>query len=358
MGYIGENPTFSFRAGGCEVRPGATLGAAGAANFGRVLAGQFRRISVGCAGFSNTHLLYALCSGIAEGGQDVYVCENTDMPSFRFALKPLGADCGIYVASNVKMAVFRGNGFTMGAAEMTALMNGKPAHAAKKCGKMSTISSFRDIYVNNLADSLKDSFKPVQAGVSCGDQAVRSLWGEFFTGGDDLVFQVSDSGSRVNAYSALHGFISHERLIMAYSRLLSLSGEVMYLPEGLHYAADELAPGQKAPRFDIFGDIPEEAVRQRALADPLFMCVQLTADMQRFNAILRDLPQAATIRREVVVGSAGKVPCGEEFRTQTGRIRLTRSGRDRITLAAQSFSAETASELCAEWTEKIRRMFP
>ncbi|MBQ9898669.1 MAG: hypothetical protein IJM44_04335 [Ruminococcus sp.] len=358
MGYIGENTIFSFRGGAVEVRPGTTLGAAGAAQFGRILAGQFRRISVGCAGFSHTHLLYALCSGIAESGRDVYVCENTDMPSFRFALKPLGADCGIYVVSGVKMALFRGNGFPMGTDEMSSLMNSKPAPPAKKCGKMSPVSSFRDIYVNNLVDSLNGGFKPVQAGVSCGDRAVRSLWGEFFTGGDDLVFQVSDGGCRVNAYSSLHGFISHERLIMAYSRLLALSGETLLLPEGLHYAADELVPGQKAPRFDIFGDIPEEAVRQRALADPLFMCVQLTADMHRSNSILRDLPQAATVRREVVVGSAGKVPCGEEFRTQTGRIRLTRSGRDRITLAAQSFSSETASELCAEWTEKIRRMFP
>lgn len=352
MGYIGENRQFSFRDGCCETLPGAVLGTAGASELGRVCAGQFRRFCVGCAGFSHTRLLYAVCCGIAEAGRDVFVCENTDMPSFRFGLGLLGADCGIYVSGGVRLSFFEGNGFPAGRERMSAIMNGDPAQICERSGKIAAATSFREIYVNNVADRAGAGSEPVKAGVSCGSRSVRALWSEFFSGGEDIVFQVSDDGSRVNAYSVMHGFISHERLIMAYSRLLQTRGETVYLPDDMHYAAD----GGQCVRFDMNGEIPRGAVEQRFLIDPLFMCVELTSDMKRFDAVLRSLPAAATVRREVTVGDFSKLTLGEDIPAQGGRVRISRSGKNRVTLAAQAFSSETAAELCAEWTEKIRRM--
>ena len=57
MGYIGENSYFSFRDGACEPLPERGLASGDMAWLGKVLAGQFRRFSVGCDGFSHTHLL-------------------------------------------------------------------------------------------------------------------------------------------------------------------------------------------------------------------------------------------------------------------------------------------------------------
>lgn len=359
MSYIGENEYMSFRDGCCEVLPRSEFGAAGAARFGKILAGLYKRFSIACNGFEHNHILYALSSGLAECGRDVYVCENTDMPSFRFGYPMLSADCGIYVSGDLKLSVFGKNGFPVSDKELSMIMNGSPAAAHDKKGRIYSATSFRAVYVSNVADSAENRELPIPAGISCGDRAVRLLWQEFFTGEDDeLVFQVSDDGSRVNAYSTQAGFISYEKLILAYTAMLSEKGQAVYLPDSFHYAAELMEKGgsPRVIRFPSDEEAPAEAVKQRFLADPLYMCVHLAKNRDSFIRRVKSLPQLACAKREVTVSNAGNIPVGKAFADRYGRVLLHRSGKNSVTLLSQADTMEAAAELCSLWTEKVRRI--
>ncbi|MDE6834800.1 MAG: hypothetical protein K2J39_11230, partial [Ruminococcus sp.] len=291
---------------------------------------------------------------------DVYVCENTDLPSFRFGLSMLSADCGIFISGNerLKMSFFGADGFPVSSSVLTKIMNATPADSTGKCGKIMSCTSFREIYINNIADTFSDTGCSIQAGISCGNRSVRSLWLEFFSGEDDsLVFQISDDGQKVNAYSTDAGFISHEKLILSYAVKLSATGQAIYLPENFHYSADILTENSplEIKRFSTEKPVPPEVIQQRFLTDPLYMCVHLACNKPEFICSVKSLPALASVRREMFIENPENIPYGKTINETDGRIIISRSGKNRITLLAQSHSAETASELCSDWCEKLRR---
>ncbi len=361
MGYCGENKFFSFRDGYCETLPETMLTSAAASEFGRILSQFFLRFSVGCDGFGYNHILYALCCGISEGGKDAYVCENTDLPSFLFGFPLISSDCGIYVSDtggSVKISVFNGKRFPISNTLLTQILNSEPPEPAKKSGKLISSGSFREIYINNIADSLDNTVSAISAGVSCGNRSTRSLWLEFFSGSDDnLVFQISDDGRKVNAYSSEFGFISYDKLVLAFAYLLANSGEAIFLPEDFHYGADSITADSNIEiiRFNPEENIPYKAAYQRFLWDPLYMCTHLASDLNMFLKIIRDIPSIVSVRREVTALFPEKIPEKRCIIEKDGRILISRSGKNRAFLTVQSLKAEIASEICGRWTDKIQK---
>ncbi len=353
MSYIGENEHFSFRDGSCEVLPNVSVSSAEAAELGRTLSRFFSRFSVGCTGFERLPVMYALCSGISECGRDVYVCENTDMPSFRFGLTLLSAECGIFISESggLKFTFFDRSGFVLSDKILEEIMRSSPAQASEHTG--------RSIYINNIADSLGKERSLTPVGISCGSAAVRSLWLEFFSGEDDeLVFQISDDGQRVNAYSTELGFISFEKLTLAYCLTLIKEGKKVWLPENFHYAADSI--DDKAEkyirRFSRTDLIADEGGESRFLRDPLYMCTHLAKSRGNLLSAVRNIPSIASAKREITVADIKRLTESRTVSDEKGRVVISRSGKSRVTLVAQSLSAETAAELCAFWTERIRKI--
>lgn len=70
MSYLGENDLLSFRDNFCEVLPNKNFTSANAADFGISLPAKFGSIAVGCADEKIRHILFALCSGIADSGRE------------------------------------------------------------------------------------------------------------------------------------------------------------------------------------------------------------------------------------------------------------------------------------------------
>lgn len=354
MAYLGENKFFSFRDGFCEAASEASVTSKEAAELGRILTRYFSRFCVGCDGFGQLHILYALCSGISECGKDVYVCENTDMPSFRFGSPLLSADCGVYIGGggSLKLSFFDSRGFAVPEKSLIDILRAEPPVPADRTGRINVSTTFRSIYVNNIRDNFRLEQK-LPAGVSCGSRSVRSLWNEFFVGEDDeLVFQVSDDGQRVNAYSASVGFVSAENLSLAYSMKKSAQGETVFLPDTFHYAAEN----DNICRFSAESGVPSTDGHSRFLKDPLFMCVDLASDKEGFIRILREMPRFASAKREIVFASPELFELPKKISSEKGRVIISRSGRSRLSLLAQSLSSETAAELCSQWCEKLRKL--
>lgn len=361
MSYIGENEHFSFRDSSCEILPNAAVSSAEAAELGRTLSRFFSRFSVGCMGFERLPVMYALCSGISECGRDVYACENTDMPSFRFGLTLLSAECGIFISESggLKFTFFNKSGFGLPDKILEEIMKASPAPASEHTGRINSVTSFRSIYINNVADSLGRERSLTPAGISCGNAAVRSLWLEFFSGDDnELVFQISDDGQRVNAYSTELGFISFEKLTLAYCLTLIKDGKNVWLPEDFHYAADNIdnAAEKHIMRFNRADLITDEGGESRFLRDPLYMCTHLAKSKESLLTAVRNIPSIASAKREITVADIKRLTESRTVSDEKGRVVISRSGKSRVTLVAQSLSAETASELCAFWTERIRKI--
>lgn len=359
MGYIGENKDFRFHGGICEALRGGAVSSLEMAELGRTLTRYFSRFSAACEGFERLHLLYALCSGISECGGEVYICENSELPSFRFSTPLLSAECSLFIScgAGVKLYFFDERGFAMPEMTLDRIMRSKSPAPAEKAGKISVTTSFRNIYVNNLRDKLGVTEK-IHAGISCGNRNVRSLWEEFFTGESNrLVFQISDDGQRVNAYSVGNGFISGEKLALAYCISKTRSGERILLPDVFHYAAEMAAgaSGDLIQRFDSSERVPDTNAHSRFLRDPLFMVLELVHDTESFYSLLRELPALASAKRELVVDNSNISSSGKSFMTGKGRVIITPSGKNRLSLVSQAMSSETAAELCSFWSEKVRK---
>lgn len=351
MSYIGENKYFSFRDNYCEaIMPVSSVEAS---ELGRTVARLFTRFSVGTNCFNRLPILYALCSGISECGKDVYVCENTDMPSFRFGYPLLSADCGIFINgdSELKLSFFGNIGLPLNEHILKEIAYSEPSAPSERSGRIHSITSFNSIYINNIADSLGNR-KIIDAGISCGNKAVRSLWLEFFSGeSDKLVFQIADDGQRVNAYSAEIGFISYEKLMLAYCLNQTEKGCTVWLPDTFHYGADFLNT-DRIKRFSTETGLPKNAENTRFLRDSLYMCTHIAENL--IETVQR-LPKIASAKREITLSGMEYIPKNHTIDDKKGRIIITQSGKNRISLLAQTLSAETASELCAVWTEKIKQ---
>ncbi|MDO4864144.1 MAG: hypothetical protein Q4A05_08245 [Ruminococcus sp.] len=360
MAYIGENSHFSFRSGLCEALPRASVSSAEVAALGHTLTRFFGRFCVGSEDFGRLSTLYALCSGISECGGEVCICESTDMPSFRFGCPLLSADCGVFVSggSSLKIAFFDKRGFELPQTLLAEIMRAEPPVPAERSGRISSMTSFGSIYVNNLRDSFGGLREPIPAGISCGNRAVRTLWRQFFTGEDDeLVLQISDNGQRVNAYSAKYGFISADKLTLAYCVKAASEGESVLLPDDFHYAAELSGrfPDGAILRFPAENGVPDEGGQSRFLRDPLYMCIDLLRDREAFFTLMSELPQISGARREIVFTDAESYSKPKRLQTSKGRVIITRSGRNMLSVLAQTLSAETSAELCAEWCEKLRK---
>ncbi|MBQ8960290.1 MAG: hypothetical protein IJ071_03615 [Ruminococcus sp.] len=352
MTDLNENRIFSFSDGCWEALSGA--GSREAAQIGRRLAGSFRRIHMGCDQFSQLHLLYALCSGASERGSEVWLCENTDLPSLRFGGRITGADCTVFVHGNgLRLLIFGRDGFPLPSENLREIASSQADRPSKEPGAIRSVTSFKNIYVSNIADNAGGRRASLSAGISCGSRSVRSLWLEFFTGSDDeLVFQISEEGMRVNAYSSRIGFISGEKLTIAYACQVAARGETVWLPEEIHFAADSLKGDIRRFPED---SVPPAAAAQRFLTDPLFMCVELASDRERLLRTVSELPGMATVRREVALQPGASLSGRTELSAENGRIIAQPSGRGRILVIAQSASMEAASELCADWCQRLRR---
>lgn len=360
MGYIGENIKFSFRDGFCEPLAETVVTSSDIADFGRALAGLFSRISLGCENEDSLHMLYAMSSGIAECGKDVFLCKNTDLPSFRHGLPITASECGVYFSGNLqKFSFFDENGFPLNDTQLENIMNAGSLPKAIKCGKITLFDSLKQIYINNITDSVNVNELPIKAGISCGSKIIRSLWLNFFTGEDDsLIFQISDDGQKVNAYSTELGFISHEKLVLAYALMNIKSGGILWLPNDFHYAAKDIRSESNiiVKEYNPQSSIPDEAILQRFMKDPLFMCVALAKERNILYKTLKNLPRFASAKREIVLNLCPQKTFAKTVYDPRGRVNITKSGKSRVTLIAQAYDSETAAELCSTWQEKLQKL--
>ncbi len=361
MSYIGDFDNFSFRDNFCEFTGGDNASSAFAL-MGRKASGIFQSIAVACSDTDSEYLLMAFSAGASEGGANIFVCSSTSLPALKYAASVTGYECAAFITGGKtpKISFFYANGFPVPDLKMTAVMNCTPDTERCLAGKIASASGFSDIYTEflrkncNIAEPL-----PLKAGVSCGNRYIRRLWLQFFNDCDDtLIFQISDDGQKVNAYCTELGFVSYDRLVLAYAVKLWRKGQTVWLPECFHFSAEETArkEGYLLKKYNPCEEIPKQASSQRFLTDPLFLCLSLAPTKDSFINALRDIPAFTSAKRELPASLGENAPYNKSIVEKGGRVIISQSGNNRISLTAQAYDTETASELCALWTEKVRKL--
>ncbi|MBQ8123358.1 MAG: NUDIX domain-containing protein [Ruminococcus sp.] len=155
-------------------------------------------------------------------------------------------------------------------------------------------------------------------------------------------YDTSSAGHITAGDEPLHGAL----------RELSEELGIFAVPEDLHFAADSVKGDIR--RFSP-EQIPPAAAAQRFLTDPIFMCVELASNKERLLRTVSELPGMATVSREVALQPGASLSGKTRFSAENGRVIAAPSGTGRIRVVAQSHSMEAASELCADWCQRLRR---
>jgi len=351
MSYYGEKGNFSFRDNFCE--ESENIGIGELADFGKLLGSIFRRIAVGTDKTSKMPELYALAGGMADGGSDIFLINDT-MPVFRYGIKSAECDCGVYLCGSEKlrMIFFDSFGINMSESVMQKIYNANPDNKNTGNGKISVLNHMSELYINSLKDIVSDEFSG-NAVISCANRKISDIWRIFFSSETgDVIFQVSEDGSRVNCYSTDFGFIAYERLILAYAVTLWEKGETVILPDGFHYAGEELAKDMNARYEYQKMSNHADVYRQRFTFDSLFLCIELLNSGKSISDMMRKLPKFYTAKREIVTDFFMRSP-ERTISTSEGKIKLSKSGKNRLTLTVQSMNMETSAELCGKWERLI-----
>lgn len=349
MSYYGEKGKFSFRDNFCEETDTLEIGEL--AELGKFLGNLFGRVAVG------TDLripeLYVIAGGIAKSGSDVFIV-NDVMQVFRYGIKLAECECGIYLCGKEKLRLifFDGFGINMPENTMRKIYSHKSAENFRKSGKITYLNHISEFYINSVKDTITENFSG-NAVVSCGNRKISDIWRNFFSSETgDIIFQVSEDGSRVNCYSTDFGFIPYERLILAYSLVLWENGEKVILPEDFHYAGEEFAKNIHARYAYRNVSNHSEVYKQKFTFDSLFLCTGLMNSGQSICDIVRKTPVFYTAKREINADFSMREP-ERTILTADGKIKLSKSGKNRITLTVQSMNMEVSAELCGKWERLI-----
>lgn len=351
MSYYGEKGKFSFRDNFCEETDIPEIGEL--AEFGKLLGSLFRRIAVGTDGNSRNPELYVIAGGIAKSGSDVFVM-NDVMPVFRYGIKLAECECGVYLCGKEKLRLifFDRFGINMPESTMQKIYSHKSAEKLNKSGKITCLDHIDGLYINSVKDTIPEKFRG-NAVVSCGNRRISDIWRNFFSSETgDIIFQVSEDGTRVNCYSTDFGFISYERLILAYSLVLWKRGEKVILPADFHYAGEELAKSINAGYAYRNISNHSEVYKQKFTFDSLFLCTGLMNCGQSIYDAIRKIPPFYTAKREINADFSMREP-ERTILTTDGKIKLSKSGKNRITLTVQSMNMEISAELCGKWERLI-----
>ncbi|MBE6840305.1 MAG: hypothetical protein E7506_03505 [Ruminococcus sp.] len=345
MSYYGELYGFSLRDNICEETVGKSF--SDITDFFSKAPFKSGTIAVGYGNNEHKSCAYSISVGVAEHGNDALIFENCILPSFMYTIKELNITAGIYIKRINPLVISFFDSFGM------PLSSNFLFGYSEKNNKNGEISSFNQadlFYLRNLQSITGKDFS-ASASISCANSITRNIWKNFFvTDSDALTFQVASDGSAVNAYSDKLGFISHEKLMIACAVCLMKRNICPVLPDYVHFIADELADRHNSRILRYSASCSEEISLQRFTADPLYMCITLMSQEKDFISVCNEVPGFYTAKREIITENCNE----KDFFGTSGKISITHSGKNRITVAAQAYKAETASELCCNYIDSLK----
>ncbi len=346
---------------------------------GKALADMHEDILIG-SNQKDTSVYHAICAGILSRGKNIWNCGECTQIQLRYAIRTTGIKCGIYVDysfGNVRIIPFSKHGFSLSLNQEITLTEklSQPdidIHT-ELTGKIIDSSTLPKMYILEAGHIFKNIPENLSVQINSTNSILRSFFSPLYSQcktdyHKDIVFNISSDGLKASAYSDTTGFVFYEKLILICCVDEFEKGNDVPLPYSFPLIADTLAVKYKRNirRYDPFSDNPEDLSKKLLsldfpfLNDAISLITKIFSIMKEKSASLYELtktiPLFTTATKYVHLRSNLKditdnitknnVCCKNE----NGRImaKKSKSGKSLI-LLAESYSTETADELCNNW---------
>lgn len=324
-----------------------------------------------------------IISGLLSGGSSVISLGRCLETELFFASRL--AKCGlcIYIKDEplMKLDIREKGGLPLSSDKeriiADALLKRKVPDLAVPEGMMTDGRSFREIYRQHIEGLIPEKC-PYNIKISSSSPVCEKILLNR-RGEKELVVQLSPDGVKAALYSDESGFVPYEKLIFICCNHLFSQGRDVALPFDFTFAADDFAKsrGRKIYRYYLSGDGREDeharrlAKEQNFTLDGIFlaaMVIGILSDRKiNLKQAVSEIPDFYTAKRFINTDDDNirnimnhwegrRTPDGTAFSDKKSRVivKPSVSGRG-IWLSVESFSMETASELCGEIENRIKK---
>ncbi len=340
------------------------------------------RIIIGRSGDARATEM-GVIAGILSSGKDIISLGRCLETELFFASRLAKCDLCIYIKDEPLMKLdLRERGglplttFRENVIE-TALSERKIPETVIHEGSLVDGNGFREIYRQHVEGLIPEncpySIKISSSSPIC-EQILINRRGE-----TELVVQLSPDGMKAALYSDKSGFVPYEKLVFICCNHLFSSGIDVALPFDFTFAAEEFAKskGRHIYRYFAAGDGEADKIarklakEQNFTFDGLYLAAKVIGILCERKISLKEavseLPEFYTAKR--FINAEGQrinsimnywegrtTPDGTTFTDNKSRVivKPSISGRG-IWLSVESHSMETATELCGEIEEKLKK---
>lgn len=355
-----------------------------AALFGSAAASLGKIIAVGRNGSpASNALCMAAISGILSSGGTVWNLGECTETELDFALRQGAPSAGCYISAGVtaKLKIFGKHGLPLTRAEERKVENGMnrgefPRMSFGGFGEVLDMSSLKVLYAEELKSLVPPRLKGIKAEISAADAGIKRILSPILEeindrDGERVVFHISSDGRKLSAFSEDAGYIFYEKLLLMACGILLRGGMTAPLPYSAPAAADFLVQsyGGEIPRYyHCSADGSDDTARKAAAREPfardalrlaLLILGNLSGREISIGRAAAELPSFTAASRFVSIekppAEALRILCSKKAGLSEGiipdcdggriLIRPIKNGKG-VMLFAESFKAETASELC------------
>lgn len=336
-------------------------------------------------------LALALCTGISAAGGEAWLFGASSEPALCFCTEKSGLDACCYIDAGVtaKIRLFSGDGLPLSRREEKLVEQGLqgacPTAAFNRFGKVKDVSAMTEMYGNSLEKAAPQKLTEIRAVLNTSGKTVSEVCEKILTkinsrDGSPVVFHINSNGRGVSAYTEETGYVFEEKLVMICCKNLFEQGVDVALPVDFPKAAEKLAEkqGRSVHRYSLCpSDKSDFTARRLALETPfvrdgaMLMFEVLSVLESRGISLaeaVKELPESAVCTRFVPIGkhplkllekiTAQKRASGDGITLENEKgqvfIRPVKTEKG-VLMQAESFSMETASELCDFYQDIIMR---
>lgn len=355
-----------------------------AAAAGSALASLGSRIGVGYkSSAASESLAMALAAGITAAGAEAWLFGETSEPELTFctARSDLSAGCWIEAGITAKLKLCSGDGLPLSRSEERIIEGGINRSEYRRAGfmhfgKIRHSAAITRLYRNMLENTAPKRLSSIRAVLNTSGSSVSKVCEDILSrinsrDGKPVVFHIGSDGRGVSAYTDETGYVFEEKLMLIACRRRFELGKDIALPYNFPRAAEELAEkyGRKVLRYSGCPSDPSDMEARRLAAETPFvrdgaalMLTVLEAMEEHGNLLAEevyDLPDIAVSTRFIAID---KQPVkllrsifSEKQVSGDGVVIDDRRGRviikpvktsKGVIMQVESYSAETAAELC------------
>ncbi len=325
---------------------------------------------------------HALASGIMSQGKKLWDAGICTQAQLRFCIRESSADCGIFIENccgNKKLLLFSSGGHTLTSEEemefTEAINESRTLENVSSEGQIISADVLSDMYFTGMKQKFI-SLKNCNIKINSSSRIIRDFALENLPqrncSPETVTFSIPGNGLRASAYSDETGCVFWEKLVLICCNDEFEKGKDMALPCDFPVIAEKTAASWNRiiyrydPSSSNLSDVSkkEMSLEFPFLTDGLYLAARIAWIMHTrcctFASLLRDIPEFTTTVKYVKIHGdpAEKIRRIREnevcCRSDSGRIvaRKSKSGKS-LVLYAESYSTESADELCSSWIRDL-----